>query len=97
MPPNLSAGGTLSHRSRSKAGELEEVRLHPIDLGYKQPRSQKGRPVMAKGEVANAVLDLFKQLSLPFGTQIEIQDNVGVIRVTTQSSYEQDSLNNIGE
>ena len=52
---------------------------------------------MAKGEVANAVLDLFKQLSLPFGTQIEIQDNVGVIRVTTQSSYEQDSLNNIGE
>ena len=80
-----------------KAGELEEVRLHPIDLGYKQPRSQKGRPVMAKGEVANAVLDLFKQLSLPFGTQIEIQDNVGVIRVTTQSSYEQDSLNNIGE
>jgi len=66
-----------------KAGELEEVRLHPIDLGYKQPRSQKGRPVMAEGEVAQAVLDLFKQLSLPFGTRIDIKDNVGVIRTTT--------------
>ena len=65
-----------------KAGELEEVRLHPIDLGYKQPRSQKGRPVMAEGEVAQAVLDNFKQLSSPFGTQIEIQDNAGVIRTS---------------
>jgi hypothetical protein len=38
---------------------------------------------MAEGEVAQAVLDLFKQLSLPFGTRIDIQDNVGVIRTTT--------------
>ena len=63
-------------------GELEEVHLHPIDLGYKQPRSQKGRPVMAKGEVAKAVLENLKQLSIPFGTNIEIENNVGLIRAT---------------
>ena len=37
---------------------------------------------MAEGEVAQAVLDNFKQLSSPFGTQIEIQDNAGVIRTS---------------
>ena len=69
-------------------GQLEEVRLHPIDLGYLQPRSQKGRPVMAEGEVAQEVLDLFKRLSLPFGTRIDVEDTVGIIRATTQLSLQ---------
>ena len=30
-------------------GELKEIRLHPIDLGFQQPMSQRGRPVMAYG------------------------------------------------
>ena len=35
---------------------------------------------MAEGEVTDEVLALFKRLSLPFGTELEIRDGVGVIR-----------------
>ncbi len=63
-----------------KAKRLEEIRLYPIDLGFKSPRSQRGRPVLAQGEVAGQVLDLFKRLSQPLGTVVDIQGDVGVIR-----------------
>ena len=64
-----------------KARELQEIRLYPIDLGFKRPRSQRGRPVLAQGDVAQEVLDLFRRLSLPFGTDLDIRDEVGVIQV----------------
>ena len=64
-----------------EARQLREIRLYPIDLGFKRPRSQRGRPVLAQGEVAHEVLDLFRRLSLPFGTDLDIRDEVGVIQV----------------
>ena len=65
-----------------RAGELAEIRLYPIDLGFKRARSQRGRPLLAHGEVAREVLDLFRRLSRPFGTDVEIEGEVGVIRVS---------------
>jgi hypothetical protein len=62
------------------AKKLKEIRLHPIDMGFKRPRSQRGRPLLAEGEVAQEVLQLFKRLSEPFGTKVGIEDNQGVIR-----------------
>jgi poly-gamma-glutamate capsule biosynthesis protein CapA/YwtB (metallophosphatase superfamily) len=62
------------------AKKLKEIRLYPIDLGFKRPRSQRGRPLLAEGEVAQEVLQLFKRLSEPFGTKVDIEDNQGVIR-----------------
>ena len=41
-----------------RAKQLAEIRLHPIDLGFKRARSQRGRPLLAHGEVAREVLDL---------------------------------------
>ena len=64
-----------------KAKRLDEIRLYPIDLGFKRPRSQRGRPVLAQGEVASQVLELFQRLSQPLGTVVDIEDGVGVIRV----------------
>ena len=64
-----------------KGKQLEEIRLYPIDLGFKRPRSQRGRPVLAQGETAREVLELFQRLSLPFGTRVDIQEGLGVIRV----------------
>ena len=63
-----------------RAKELAETRLRPIDLGFKLSRSQRGRPLLAHGEVAREVLDLFRRLSRPFGTKVEIEGEVGVIR-----------------
>jgi len=55
--------------------------LHPIDLGYGRPIPQRGRPVLAEGEVAKEILIWVKNASEPFGTNIEIEDSKGYIRL----------------
>ena len=62
-------------------GELKEIRLHPIDLGFQQPMSQRGRPVLAYGPVAQQVLRWLQEVSKPYGTEISIEGDVGVIRL----------------
>ncbi len=52
-------------------GRLAAVRLHPIELGYRKPRPQRGRPMMAEGEIANQIVSRLERLSLPFGTRLE--------------------------
>lgn len=64
-----------------KGRELKEIRLHPVDLGYKLPIPQRGRPVLAEGEVAQHVLTFMQKVSEPFGTKIEIEGDTGVIRL----------------
>ena len=64
-----------------KAKQLLEIRLYPIDLGFKRPRSQRGRPALADGKVAEEVLSLFQRLSAPYGTRVDVEDGVGVIKV----------------
>jgi poly-gamma-glutamate synthesis protein (capsule biosynthesis protein) len=60
--------------------QLVEIRLHPVDLGMGLPTGQRGRPVRADVEVAQEVLARFQRCSAPFGTSIETDGNVGVIR-----------------
>lgn len=66
-----------------KAGKLHQVRLHPVDLGMNMARAQRGRPLLAEpgGEVCIRVLQEFQRMSKPFGTEINISDGVGVIRL----------------
>ncbi|MEE9261635.1 MAG: CapA family protein [Dehalococcoidia bacterium] len=62
-------------------GDLKEIQLHPIDLGFQQPMSQRGRPVMAEGPVAQEVLKWLQDVSKPYGTEISIEGDIGVIRL----------------
>lgn len=62
-------------------GEPVEIRLIPIVLGYGLHRAQRGRPVRASGADAERILTLLQTLSEPFGTQIEIVDGEGRIRL----------------
>jgi len=58
------------------------LRLHPVDLGFGRPRPQRGRPVLATGtEVGDKIVDDLVRLSEPFGTQIERDGGVAVIRL----------------
>ena len=61
---------------------LQEIRLHPIELGLGLPRYQRGRPVLAEsnGEAAQRVLNNIQRLSEPFGTKIAVENGVGVIQ-----------------
>ena len=66
---------------RFEGNALKEVWLHPVDLGFARPIGQRGRPVLAEGEVAEEVLSWLQRLSEPFGTEIKIEGNKGVIRL----------------
>lgn len=63
-----------------KKGELNEIRLHPVDLGFEKERSERGRPVLAEGLVAHEILDRFQRLSASFGTKVGVRDGIGVIQ-----------------
>lgn len=64
-----------------KGKQMKELKLHPLDLGYGRPRYQRGRPMMADGDVAKEVLERFQRMSEPFGTKIDIQDGIGNIQL----------------
>ncbi len=72
-----SAIGMTSFRD----GELTELKLHPIDLGYGRSRPQRGRPVLAEGEVAEEIIDRFQRLSGPFGTEFKVEGNTATVKV----------------
>ena len=66
-------------RMEFKGDKLDELLLYPIELGMDKPRSQRGRPMMATGERARKILGIIEELSKPYGTQMEIVDDVGVV------------------
>lgn len=69
-------------RIRFVDGELQGAELFPITLGYGLPRSQRGRPLLASGELAAKILEDLRRLSAPFGTAIRVEKGKGVVEVT---------------
>ena len=63
------------------SGELKEVVLHPIDMGYGRPIPQRGRPLLAEGDMAQGILKWLQDVSRPYGTEIAIEGDVGYIRL----------------
>ena len=63
------------------SGVLSGLKLYPIDLGFGRPRSQRGRPLLAEGEVAQRMLERMQRMSEPFGTVMAIEEGVGVVRI----------------
>jgi poly-gamma-glutamate capsule biosynthesis protein CapA/YwtB (metallophosphatase superfamily) len=70
-----------------RGGRLAEIRLHPVDLGLGTPeRRRAGRPMLAQGETARAIIERFTRLSAKYGTQVELVTDpgpVGVIKVAS--------------
>ncbi len=58
---------------------LDKIVLIPISLGYKEPRSQRGRPRLAAPEQAKEIVDELNKLSAPYGTTVVWSDGKGVI------------------
>lgn len=67
--------------SEFAGGRLSQVRLYPTDLGHSERMARRGVPRLASPEVARRVLDRLRKLSEPFGTTIDIEDGVGIIRL----------------
>lgn len=60
-------------------GRLAAIELHPISLGPEQPRSVRGRPLLATAEDGRRIIEELAELSAAFGTQLRWQRGRGVI------------------
>jgi len=63
-----------------EGGRVKEIRIYPIDVRRSAQAKQSGLPRIAAPELGRRILDLMRELSAPFGTDIRIEGNVGVIR-----------------
>jgi poly-gamma-glutamate capsule biosynthesis protein CapA/YwtB (metallophosphatase superfamily) len=61
--------------------KLKEIRIYPIDQGFGRPRPQRGRPLLAEGEVAERVLDRVARLSKRYGTEVAVRNGTGIVKV----------------
>jgi poly-gamma-glutamate synthesis protein (capsule biosynthesis protein) len=62
-----------------RAGRLAEIRIHPVDQGFGRPRGQRGRPVLATGELAATIIERVDRLSRPYGVSVQSRDGVGIV------------------
>jgi poly-gamma-glutamate synthesis protein (capsule biosynthesis protein) len=61
-------------------GRAAEIRIVPVDLGYGEPLTRSGVPRRAGPEKSRDILSRLQRISKPFGTEIAIEDGVGIIR-----------------
>ncbi|MER8714297.1 CapA family protein [Mesorhizobium sp. M1295] len=72
--------------SRFELNQLAELRLHPIELRRLNRFANRGIPRLAPAPQAVAILERLQKLSEPYGTQIAIENGVGVIRLQPSSA-----------
>jgi poly-gamma-glutamate synthesis protein (capsule biosynthesis protein) len=71
--------------SEFRGGRVAEVRLYPIVLGAPveaRARLEQGVPHLATGADARRVLEALQRASQRYGTRIQIEGAVGIIRPT---------------
>jgi poly-gamma-glutamate synthesis protein (capsule biosynthesis protein) len=62
-------------------GKAKAVRLYPLDVGNTYDVARRGNPHLADPETARRILGNLQRDSAPFGTKIEIEGSIGVIRI----------------
>jgi poly-gamma-glutamate capsule biosynthesis protein CapA/YwtB (metallophosphatase superfamily) len=62
--------------------QVSEIKLYPIELGHKAPRSQRGTPRMADEATGRTIIERLTRLSAEFGTPIRLENGVGVWRAS---------------
>jgi hypothetical protein len=71
--------------SRYDRGQLAEIRLYPFELAEKGDVHTHGLPESVSPQAARDILLHLKALSHPFGTEIVIEGDTGVIRTTSHA------------
>jgi poly-gamma-glutamate synthesis protein (capsule biosynthesis protein) len=66
---------------RFDKGELKQIELYPVDMGFGQPRAQRGRPKHADSELGKAILERIARVSAAFGTIVRQQAGHAVISI----------------
>jgi poly-gamma-glutamate capsule biosynthesis protein CapA/YwtB (metallophosphatase superfamily) len=72
--------------TRWQAGQLTDVTLHPITLGFGQTRAERGRPLLAAPDAAQRILAMVAERSKMFGTRLKIDGGTASIDLSAVSS-----------
>jgi len=67
--------------AKFERGDLVELKLYPVDLQPGLSRAERGMPIRADAEKSRAILERLSKLSASFGTTIESEGEVGVVRL----------------
>ena len=65
---------------------VSEIKLYPIELGHKAPRSQRGTPRMADEATGRGIIERVAKLSSPLGATIRYENGVGIWRAPSGQS-----------
>lgn len=67
----------------SRFGEegVKGIRLHLITLGFDRLNPNRGVPRLAEENRGMEILERVRRMSEPYGTNVTLQDGVGVIEV----------------
>ncbi len=79
FPADAEYWDSVTAITKWDAGNLLEVQLHPITLGYKTSRADRGRPKLASGSDAARILEMMVSRSKPFGATVTVRNGVGYI------------------
>jgi poly-gamma-glutamate synthesis protein (capsule biosynthesis protein) len=58
---------------------LEELRLHPVDLGRNEPPTRRGVPRIPAPDVAESILDEVREMSEAFGVAVKSDGGTGLV------------------
>ncbi len=64
-----------------RGGELVELRLLPVTLGFGEPPSVRGRPLPATGELGRKIVQDVIDRSAHFGTTVEAKDGAALVSI----------------
>lgn len=67
--------------SKFDKNQLSEIRIYPIELGWERRAADRGAPRIAAPDKAKKILEAQQKYSQEYGTKVEIEGNVGVIRI----------------
>jgi poly-gamma-glutamate synthesis protein (capsule biosynthesis protein) len=59
---------------------VDAVRLHPVDLGQREPITRRGVPRVPEPAVSAEILERIATMSAPLGTLVDIDGGVGSVR-----------------
>ena len=68
--------------------QLMELKLYPIELGHKAPRSQRGTPRLADEATGRKIIERLAEMSKPLGTTIIYQNGIGVWKPSSTTSQD---------
>jgi Bacterial capsule synthesis protein PGA_cap len=72
---------SVAPRITFEGGKVIAVELFPLTLGFDEPADRRGTPRLARGQEAAAILAHLASLSAPYGTVIEVNGEVGRLRL----------------